>query len=115
MHYEGFTLSIPRENGTYTLTINKNDIVGSVSKFVIVADKYGNGDFFKLKHVGVGGGEKKILANNIYSIPRDLFWDLLFEGVDAITLETGEKIKLVYTHVSGIEMNIFVYLTLIDS
>ena len=107
--FKGYTLVIPKESVSETLTINDipTDVV--VTSISVVTDKYGVSDSFKVRHVDGNGNLITLLVDDFWSIPRDFSWDFPLPN---IVFSSSHKLKLLYTHVSGIELNLFCYLTM---
>ena len=108
--FKGYLLTIPETVGTYSLVIDNVPVGKKISNISVVADKYASGDSFKIKHLDGSNDLVLLLVDDHYSIPRDFPWNFSF--TDKIELESGHKLKLIYSHTNIISLNVFVYLTL---
>ena len=114
--YKGYILAVGAGLGDHVLNMTIADKGCAVNGILITPDKAGSGDYFKLEHLN-GDGEafwddgreiknNGVIVETIYNIGK--YVTQRFDFVSLELFEPAHKLRLTYTNVAGVAMNVFV-------
>lgn len=114
--YKGYILAVGAGLGDHVLDMTIADKGCAVNGIIITPSLSGSGDYFKLEHLNSDGDALKpdgsaiknegVLGETIYNIGK-----YVSQKFDFISLEVfypADKLRLTYTNVAGVAMNVFV-------
>jgi hypothetical protein len=104
-YYRGYMLVVDAVIGDYQLDMTVASKACAANGITVVPDKYGAGDHFKLEHLNSANVVLALLADEIYNIGAHAAW--LFDFPAMELMDAGDKLRLTYTNVAGIEMNVY--------
>ena len=114
--YKGYILAVGAGLGDHVLDMTIAAKGCAVNGILITPDHAGAGDYFKLEHLNAGGlafwddgkaiKNSGIIAETIYNIGK--YVSQKFDFVSLELFEPAHKLRLTYTNVAGVAMNVFV-------
>ena len=107
--YKGYKLVVSASTADYSLDMTISDVGCAVNGIIVTPDHAGAGDYFKLIHLDSAGvavtKNNGILAETIYNIGK--YVSQKFDFVSLELFDTGHKLRLTYTNVAGVAMNVY--------
>ncbi len=107
--YKGYKLVVGASPDDYQMDMILADKGCAVNGILITPDKAGTGDYFTLTHLDENGVVVKknagIIAETIYNMGK--FVTQEFDFVSLELFDPGHKLRLTYTNVAGIAMNVY--------
>ena len=104
-YYKGYKLTVDAVVGDYVLDMTMPDKACVVNGITVVPDKYGAGDYFTLQHLDSAGIVKSLIGDTIFNVGAQTAW--LFDFPAYELMDAGDKLRLTYTNVAGIELNVY--------
>lgn len=107
-YYKGYVLAVGAAPGDHVTNLMlMADKSCAVNGITIVPDKYGALDHFKLEHIH-SGAVVALIADNVYNVGAHIAW--LFDFPALELMDAGDILRLTYTNVAGVAMNVYVTL-----
>jgi len=108
-YYKGYVLAVGAGPGDHILNLMvMADKSCAINGITIVPDKYGASDHFKLEHVNSSGTVVALIADNVYNVGAHIAWMFDFPAMEL--MDAGDILRLTYTNVAGIAMNVYINL-----
>lgn len=104
-YYKGYKLVVSATPGSYTLDMTLSTKACAANGLTVIPDSYGAGDHFKLEHLDASNVVKALMADTIYNVGKNVSWIFDFAALEL--LEVGHKLRLTYTNVAGVELNVY--------
>lgn len=105
-YYKGYKLTVSATPGDYVLDMTLADRKCAINGIAVIPDKYGAGDHFKIQHLDSANAVRALIADTIYSIGAHISRQFDFPAYEL--MDDGDKFRLTYTNVAGIEMSIYI-------
>jgi len=102
---KGYKLVVAAVIGDYVLDMTLATKASAANGIVVTPDVYGAGDYFKLEHVNADGVVLALLIERVYNIGKSV--TQLFDFPALELLDAGHKMRLTYTNVAGLAMNVY--------
>jgi ABC-type Fe3+ transport system substrate-binding protein len=104
-YYKGYKLTVNAAIGDYILDMTMTDKSCALNGITVVPDKYGAGDYFKLEHLNSANVVQALLSDTVYNVGAQAAW--LFDFPAMELMDAGDKLRLTYTNVAGIALNVY--------
>jgi len=114
--YKGYILAVGAGLGDHVLDMTVAAKGCAVNGILVTPSLSGDGDYFKLEHLNAAGNafwddgraikNEGVLAETIYNIGKYVTQN--FDFVSLELFEPAHKLRLTYTNVAGVAMNVFI-------
>ena len=104
-YYKGYKLTVNAAIGDYVLDMTMTDKSCALNGITVVPDKYGAGDYFKLEHLNSVNVVQALLSDTVYNVGAQAAW--LFDFPAMELMDAGDKLRLTYTNVAGVALNVY--------
>lgn len=104
-YYKGYKLTVNAGAGDYILDMILAAKACAANGIAVTPDAYGVGDYFKLEHLDVSGVVKSLIISTVFNIGKNVTQLFDFPGYEE--LDAGHKMRLTYTNVAGVAMNVY--------
>jgi ABC-type Fe3+ transport system substrate-binding protein len=104
-YYKGYKLTVNAAIGDYILDMTMTDKSCALNGITVVPDKYGAGDYFKLEHLNSANVVQALLSDTVYNVGAQAAW--LFDFPAMELMDAGDKLRLTYTNVAGVALNVY--------
>ena len=106
-YYEGQKLTVSSAAADYVLDMAFT-AAGGASAMTVIPDQAGAGDTFDAQHLDVDGNVTRVLAKDVPNVGRNASWRFEYPGLQKFG--NGESLRIVYTNVASVAMNVYVVL-----
>ena len=106
-YYKGYKLVVSAATGDYVLNMTES-IQSVINGITITPDTYGAGDTIKLEHLSATNATLQTIAETIYNPGSNTSIQLDFSALEQ--MEVNETLRLTYTSVAGLALNVYTIL-----
>ena len=103
-YYKGYELAVSDDVGDYVLDMTLTTKSCAANGISVTPDANGSGDYFKLEHLNSDNVVQARLAETIHNIGKNVTIHLDFPAAEL--MDAGNKMRLTYTNVAGVAMNV---------
>ena len=106
-YYEGQKLSVSSAAADYVLDMAFT-AAGGASAMTIIPDQFGAGDTIAAQHLDADGNITRVLATGVPNVGKNAAWRFEYPGLQKFG--NGESLRIVYTNVASVAMNVYTVL-----
>ena len=103
--YKGYQLVVLAAPGDYVLDMVMADKACAVNGITVIPDDYSAGDYFKIQHLDSADEELSLVGDTVFNVGKNAAW--LFDFASLELLDAGSKLRLTYTSVLGVALNVY--------
>jgi len=105
-YYKGYKLTVLAPPGDYQLDMTMSTKACAINGGMVVPEKYGAGDHFKLEHLNSSNVVQSLIGDTLYNIGAHIGRTLDFPAYEL--MNAGDKFRLTYTNLAGVAMTVYV-------
>lgn len=104
-YYKGYKLTVSASAADYVLDMTLAAKACAANGISVTPDEYGAGDYYKMEHLDADGAVIARIGETIYNIGKNV--SQIFDFPSLELLAAGHKLRLTYTNVAGVAMNVY--------
>ena len=104
-YFQGFQLVVSTGIGNYTQDVVLSNQGCAVNSITLTPISFGDGDYLTVQHLNVDGNVDRTLGDTVYNLGAGVSIMLDFAALEVF--DAGEKLRLIYTNVAGVAMNVY--------
>ena len=104
-YYKGYKLVVAAVAADYVLDMILSAKACAANGLTVIPDAYGVGDHFKVEHLNAANVVQALLIDTVFNVGKNAAW--LFDFAALERMDAGNKLRLTYTSVAGVALNVY--------